>query len=288
MDSGEKEQELARSFAALVAAIGACENSMDTLDRVRDALDRKAGKLASHHQGFVEGSLSIVAVTYETENTQLLQARHRDIDAVYAIKTVHPERRNDAHLIQQLRREAEIGLSLRHPLLQETSALMRMADGRPGLLQPWAPMTLGSWLSGNRIGISQISALIASMLQAVGVMHARGLVHGDVTASNILLPHGNLDSPRLGDFGITLKIGEKPLDVGARYAGSPGYAPPEQMAGGKADPLRDIYAIGKLAERLLVAADDVTSALSRFVETCTLQDADKRPSSAEEAADLLR
>ncbi len=288
MDSSDKEQELARCFAALVAAIGACENQKDTLDRVRDALDRKADKLASHHQGFVEGSLSIVAVAYETENTQLLQARHRDIDAVYAIKTVHPERRHDAHLIQQLRREAEIGLSLRHPLLQETCALIRMGDGRPGLLQPWAPMTLGSWLSGNRIGISQISALIASMLQAVGVMHARGLVHGDVTASNILLPHGNLDSPRLGDFGITLKIGEKPLDVGARYAGSPGYAPPEQMAGGKADPRHDIYAIGKLAERLLVAEDDVTSALSRFVETCTLQDADKRPSSAEEAANLLR
>lgn len=287
MDRSDNDEDLARCFAALWAAIRASERPMDTLDRVRDALDRRADTLAHQHGGFIEGSLSIVAVPYETETTQLLQARHRDIDATFAIKTMPVSRRDDAHLAQRLRREAEVGMALRHPLLQETSALLRMADGRPGILQPWTPVTLSAWLQTQTLGQTQIAALLASLLQALGAVHANGYVHGDVRPSNIFLPEGKLDGARLGDFGVTLKIGERPDDLGLRYAGSLGYAAPEQLAGAAADPRQDIHAIGKLAERLLNACGGINDSLIPFVQSCTQEDVSKRPSSASEAASLL-
>lgn len=287
MDRSDNDEDLARCFAALWTAIRASEQPMDTLDRVRDALDRRADTLAHQHGGFIEGSLSIVGVHHETATTQILQARHRDIDATFAIKTMPVSQRDNAYLAQRLRREAEIGMALRHPLLQETSALLRMADGRPGILQPWTPMTLAAWLQTHMFSDKEIAALLASILHALGVLHAHGYVHGDVRPSNIFLSDGKPDGVRLGDFGITLKTGEHPVDAGLRYAGSPGYAAPEQLSGAAADPRQDIHAVGKLAQRLLKACESTHESLSHFVQSCTQEDASKRPSSTLEAARLL-
>lgn len=287
MDRADNEQALAACFAALWTEIRTSERPMDTLDRVRDALDRRSETLAQQHGGFAESSFSIVAVTYETETTQILEARHRDIDASYAIKTMPQSRRDDAHLVQRLRREAEIGMALRHPSLQETSALLRMADGRPGLLQPWMPMTLAARLQTQTPAEEEIAALLACLLGALGTVHANGFVHGDVTPANVFLHEGKLDGARLGDFGITLKIGERPADLGLRHMGSPAYAAPEQLEGAAADPRHDIHAIGRLAERMLHACGSADESLRRFVEACTFKDASKRPSSTDEAARLL-
>lgn len=277
--------EVARRFADLWAAIRLSETPEDVIDRIRDALDRKVTALAHQNPDFIANSFTLEAVILETETTQILQVTHRDLGTSSAIKTVPEKARDDAFLVQNLRREAEIGLSLRHPCLQEISALLRLTDGRPGLLQPWTPYTLASLLSSRKLTPHEINSTLQRLLGAVSALHASDFVHGDITPTNLLVPDGELDKARLGDFGITLKTGEFHRMHGISHAGSPEFSAPEQMAGEAAHPKHDIYSIGRLAERMISALDgEADEKLTRFVQLCT---ASKRPHSATDAALLL-
>ncbi|MGV1871691.1 protein kinase domain-containing protein [Agrobacterium rosae] len=281
--------DVAKHFADLLAAIRQSERPDDVIDRIRDALDRKASALSQQNPVFIENSFTLEAVAYETESTQILQVTHRDLRTSFALKTVPEKARDDAFLVQNLRREAEIGLSMRHPCLHEVSALLRLPDGRPGLLQPWTPVSLASVLTDGTLTRDEISTVLDRVLGAVAALHAKDYVHGDITAANILLPDGNLEKARLADFSITLKTGEHYSMHGIDYAGSPEFSPAEQMAGSAAaHPLYDIYSVGKLAQRLLSATgSEEHEKLVRFAQLCTAEDASKRPQSAEDAALFL-
>lgn len=78
-------------------------------------------------------------------------------------------------------------------------------------------------------------ALVRGVLSGLAQAHERGVVHGDVAPTNILIdPSG---SPTLVGFGSRV--------------GSPGYAAPEVVAGGAADERSDVYsACAVLAELL--------------------------------------
>lgn len=282
-------KDVAKHFARLWAAIGQSDNPYDDIDRIRDALDRKASALSQQAPTFIENSFTLEAVAYQTESTQILQVTHRDLRTSFAIKTLPENARDDAFLVQNLRREAEIGLSIRHACLHEVSALLRLPDGRPGLLQSWTPVSLASLLADRKLTRDEISTMLHRVLQAIAALHAADYVHGDITPANILLLDGDLEKARLTDFGITLKRGEHHHMHGIGCAGSPEFSAPEQMAGlAAAHPLHDIYSIGMLAQRVLSATDaGEDEKIGRFVQLCTSPDASKRPQSAEEAALLL-
>ena len=280
--------EVARRFADLWAAIRQSDAPDDVIDRVRDALDRKATALACQKPDYIENSFTVEAAAHETETTQILQVTHRDLGTPFAIKTVPEKARDDAFLVQNLRREAEIGLAMRHPCLQEVSALLRLTDGRPGLLQPWTPLTLASVLNSRKLTPPEIYITLQRLLEAVAALHAANHVHGDITPTNFLVPDGELGLARLGDFGITLKTGEFHHMHGISRAGSPEFSAPEQMAGEAAHPKHDIYSVGKLAGRMLSTLDgEADEKLMRFVQLCAAPDASTRPHSATDASLLL-
>src|SRR5690606_11972502 len=77
---------------------------------------------------------------------------------------------------------------------------------------------------------------------ALRYAHAKGLVHRDIKASNILLDARG--APYLIDFGIAAPGTES-------GGGSPIAASPQQRAGEPAQPADDIYALGVLMHEIL-------------------------------------
>ncbi len=227
------------------------QEQQDLINQIRNALDRKLPDISGEKPDWIADSFAVNVTAYQSETTLLLQLRHRDLGSLHALKTVPPARRDDTVLLQRLWDEAEIGLALRHPCIVETSALLRLPDGRPGLLQPWFAHSLASIISAQPIAASQAIVILRRVLQALSAVHAFGYVHCDVTPANILLSDGKFETARLGDFGIALQIGQKHAEQGLRFAASAEFAPPEQMQGAPAKPDQDIYAVGRLARRLI-------------------------------------
>lgn len=89
----------------------------------------------------------------------------------------------------------------------------------------------------------EAAAIALRLARVLMAGHARGLVHRDVTAENVLLTS---DGPRLLDFGIAAWAGDPDDD-----RGTPPYVAPERLLGAPTHPAVDVYALGVLLHTML-------------------------------------
>jgi serine/threonine protein kinase len=88
-----------------------------------------------------------------------------------------------------------------------------------------------------------VLALAAGLAESLTAIHAAGVVHQDLTPSNVLLAQ---DGPRVIDFGISQAAESSPLARAGPVIGSPGFMSPEQAMGGEVGPPSDIFSFGAL------------------------------------------
>lgn len=185
-------------------------------------------------------------------------------------------------------------------------------DGRAGL---WSELIEGRTLAGALAAEGAFSSEEAvrvgcDVAQALAVVHAAGLVHGDVKAENVMRESGG--RVVLMDFGAG---GDARLLVGERLiSGTPRYLPPEVLDGAPLSTGADIYAFGVLMFLLLsgrypYASTDPAAlreeqrggrrpllhalcpqldpALCALVESCIANEPARRPASARELRERL-
>lgn len=107
------------------------------------------------------------------------------------------------------------------------------------LIGDWGPLSDGT-----------ITVVLEQLLSALVEVHRAQLIHRDVKPGNILLRAtgtGELNTA-LTDFGLTVSAQDARLTATGMVIGTPGYLPPELLAGRVTpDPGHDVYAVGKLA-----------------------------------------
>ena len=148
--------------------------------------------------------------------------------------------------------EKEWGLEVPDvPGLLLPAARGRDGDGSPWLVFPYCPGgDLGARLA-RRLPVPALIFLMKDVLMTLEGLHARGLVHRDLSPFNLLFDAGS--SVRLGDLGCLLKAGERP-DIPRDGLGTVAYAAPEQLLGGPAEPSSDLYALGAICYECLSGA----------------------------------
>src|SRR5262249_51336429 len=106
----------------------------------------------------------------------------------------------------------------------------------------------------GRLEAGRALALCAQVADALDAAHERGLVHGDVKPSNVLIAtQGTREHPYLADFGLSRSVSEQDLpESGGTLRGTPDYVSPEQIQGAAVDGRTDVYGLGCLFYECLV------------------------------------
>jgi hypothetical protein len=143
--------------------------------------------------------------------------------------------------------------------------------------------------------LTEILPPLGLVADALRYAHAKGIVHRDVKASNVLLDHNGV--PYLSDFGVAALVGA------SAGGGSPVAASPQALAGEAAQPSDDVYALGILMYELISGAppwppdaapaplqaatgDNVPEAVHDLVASMLDKDAAARPGAEEVVATL--
>ena len=157
-----------------------------------------------------------------------------------AIKVLRPELAT-ARATERFLREARTLAALRHPGIIAVHTAGE-ADGLPYYVMDYLPgATLAERLTHGALDGRAVTTLGVALLEALEAAHRAGIVHRDIKPSNILLVDGRAV---LGDFGLAKSDPDTSAETAVAAAGTPGYMPPEQAAGGAVTPRTDLYAVG--------------------------------------------
>ncbi|MGH8032519.1 MAG: serine/threonine-protein kinase, partial [Luteimonas sp.] len=171
-----------------------------------------------------------------------------------AIKVMLPEALADEVSRKRFENEARTIARLEHPHIVGIHDVGRTRDGLPYYAMPHLPRGhLGQRLvdaQGATMDTARAREILRALLSALGYAHARGTIHRDVKAENVLFDEAG--RPLLADFGIALRRGHGTRVTTAGLAvGSTAYMPPEQARGEDVDPRADLYSVGVLAWEML-------------------------------------
>ncbi|MEO1374353.1 MAG: serine/threonine-protein kinase [Cyanobacteria bacterium J06635_10] len=111
---------------------------------------------------------------------------------------------------------------------------------------------------------SEVFFVLRSILPVLQFVHSKGIIHRDIKPSNIMR-HRN-GKLFLLDFGAVKQVTNSPSGAGNSSTGiySVGFAPPEQMSGGKVFPSTDLYALAVTIILLLTGEKDVTELFDAY------------------------
>jgi len=136
-----------------------------------------------------------------------------------------------------------------HPQIPDLLAFFEQ-EGRFYLIQQFIDgQDLLKELNQNgKFSESQIYHLLRELLPVLEFIHSYGIIHRDIKPDNII--RNNQGSLVLIDFGVSKLLSGSILTRMGTIAGTPSYAPPEQMRG-MVYPASDLYSLGVTCIRLL-------------------------------------
>jgi eukaryotic-like serine/threonine-protein kinase len=160
----------------------------------------------------------------------------------------------------RVRHEFAIASTLDHRHLNRVDAIVEVA-GRLGLLMPLvAGRRLAARGRGERARAAYLDAF-AGMLDGLGELHRRGIVHRDVKPENVLVDAAGVS--RVIDFDLAVRSDGRGTHPG--LVGTAAYLSPEQARGERAVPASDLYAAGVMLYAALTGEVPFTGTVEEVV-----------------------
>jgi serine/threonine-protein kinase len=181
------------------------------------------------------------------------EARDRMLERRVAIKQLRMEKVKDERSVKRFIQEARIAAALEHPNMVTIYAL-RVNQQRIYMILEYLPGgSLQDMLDRQgKPSVGQTIKMISGICEGLARLHARGIVHRDIKAGNILLTADH--RPKITDFGIA----HVPQAAGGMALTQAGFQPstvifssPEQFRGETLDVRSDVYQVGELLYQLL-------------------------------------
>lgn len=165
-----------------------------------------------------------------------------------------------------LRKEFEIGYSLRHPNICEYYGFVSIPPLGNCIEMEWIDgCSLDNLLPRGAIGKTLAVKIINEICDALAYMHSKQVVHRDLKPSNVMLTY-NGNNVKLIDFGLSDSDSHSVLKGSA---GTRVYASPELISGGTVDFRSDIFSLGCIIDRL-------SPSFAKVAGKCCHRDPEKR------------
>jgi len=304
--------ELSALFALFASATGGLAGVMRARDILRraetyaqqarvHALERSLS-LRESNEGAAAGRLegTVVAGQYRilrrmgSGATGVIYEAARISDGMpVAIKLLRAAAAHEAVASDRLRREAEaLGLAW-HPNVVEVIDHGYLPDGTAYLVMELLPgESLASRLqSKGKLSTRELLPIAMQLCDALGAVHAAGVVHRDVKPSNVYLAVDREDPAgpervKLLDFGIArVEWEETRITHTGGPLGTTGYMAPEQEVGSpEVDGRSDLFSLGAVIYECLVGEPPPPRSASGLVRTT---DAFRLDPSVHQAAALI-
>jgi serine/threonine-protein kinase len=158
-------------------------------------------------------------------------------------RPVDRDRLADADAEARLHREARAAAALNHPHVVAVYDIGWSGDSLFVVMEYLAGVSLAELVDREgALAVRRAVRLAEQVCQALAAAHDVGVIHRDVTPSNIMICPG--DQAKLTDFGIARVTGAAGITATGLVVGTPGYMSPEQVEGKPVDARADLYSLG--------------------------------------------
>src|ERR1041384_1206630 len=178
------------------------------------------------------------------------------LDRSAVVKVLPPELTDSSSNLLRFEREARLASSLDHPNICTIFGLHKVADTHFIAMQYIEGRNVRELVAGRPLDLRQTLSIAIQVTNALGAAHARGIVHRDIKARNVMVSRNG--SVKVLDFGLAKLIepahmvGIDPqLTEGGVPYGTSTYAAPEQAQGLPVDHRGDIFSTGVLLYEML-------------------------------------
>lgn len=248
--SGDRDVEIVitvRPGAALRADL-----MLTTRQRGRQAV--AAVELAP---GDTVGNYRIIEFLGEGGMGTVFRVEHAVLGRAYALKVLRSRvvDRDDG-AAEKFVREARTAARVRHPNIVDVFDFGYLPDGRPYFVMELLDgESLATRVARGPLPLAEVVSIARQLATALAAAHDRGVIHADVTPSNVLVIDTGELHVKLVDFGLAELAGEGMRDENPEFVlGTPAYISPEQLRGLAPSDRSDQYGMGAVVFELLTGS----------------------------------
>lgn len=170
-----------------------------------------------------------------------------------AVKALRYDLQDDESVKRRFEREAKATGTLSHPHIVNILYVCNDNGNQYIIIEYVHGPNLKKYIREHfPIPYHEVVDIMEQICSAVAEAHAHGIIHRDLKPENILVDDSKDPiQVKVSDFGIALALSDRSITRTNSLLGSVHYMSPEQIRGGSATALSDIYALGIILYELL-------------------------------------
>jgi serine/threonine protein kinase len=175
------------------------------------------------------------------------EVAHVALGRKLALKVLHGSLlQRDPDSAVRFLREARAAARVKHANIVEVFDFGHLSDRRPYIvMELLTGSSLGDLILREPLELRSAVGIGHQIAAALAAAHDHGVVHADVSPSNVLVDEGHGGHEvKLVDFGLAHLVEEKVNAQSDTVFGTPHYISPEQIRGNEADQRSDMYSFG--------------------------------------------